>query len=365
MRLFFDARFTRTGHHDGISRYGSCLLEALLRAAHGTEVEVTAIVRDEAQLALLPDTEFVVLNHPMAPAELTIARRLDALGADVVFSPMQVMGSWGRDYALVLTLHDLIYYSHPQPPRDLPAAVRGIWRLYHRAYWPQRVLLDRADAVAVVSRTTAELVARHRLTRRPVHVVSNAAAPPPALPDRPSGHDARSLVYMGAFLPYKNVEALIRALAHLPGYTLHLTSRIDPARERALRALVPERARVVFHRGVSDAEYAALLDSATALVTASLDEGFGLPVVEAMARGVPVAVSELPIFRELSDGVAEFFDPHDPADIARAVTRLADPEVWAARAAAAPVRAAEFSWDRSAHVLLELARTLHAERTAG
>lgn len=362
MKLFFDARFTRTERHDGISRYGSCLLAALLEATRGTEVEVTAIIHDEAQLALLPETPYVVLNHPMSPAELTIARRLDALGADVVFSTMQVMGSWGRKHALVLTLHDLIYYAHPQPPADLPALVRGVWRLYHRAYWPQRVLLDRADAVAVVSRTTARLVAEHALTARPVHVVSNAGTPPPALPAREPGHAARSLVYMGAFLPYKNVEALIRALAHLPGWTLHLTSRIAPDRERALRALVPDRARVVFHRGVSDEEYAALLDSATALVTASLAEGFGLPVVEAMSRGVPVAVSELPIFRELADGVAEFFDPHDPADIARAVTALSAPEVWAERARAAPVRAADFSWETSARVLLELARTLHAER---
>lgn len=363
MKLFFDARFTRTDRHDGISRYGSCLLAALLEVTCGTEVEVIAIIHDEAQLALLPDTPYVVLNHPTSPAELTIAKRLDALGADVVFSTMQVMGSWGRDHALVLTLHDLIYYAHPQPPADLPAVVRGAWRLYHRAYWPQRLMLDRADAVAVVSRTTARLVAEHALTSRPVHVVPNAVAPPPELPARAPGHDARSLVYMGAFLPYKNVEALIRALAHLPGWTLHLPSRITPARERELRALVPDRARVVFHRGASDEEYAALLDSATALVTASLDEGFGLPVVEAMARGVPVAVSELPIFRELADGVAEFFDPHDPADIAHAVSALSVPEVWAARAQAAQVRAAEFSWESSAEVLLDLARSLHAERT--
>jgi glycosyltransferase involved in cell wall biosynthesis len=363
MRLFFDARFTRTQRHDGISRYGSELLAALLRLTRGTDVEVTAIIHDEAQLELLPDTDYVVLGDPVSPAELGIARRLNALGADVVFSTMQVMGSCGRDYALILTLHDLIYYSHPQPPHDLPALVRGAWRLYHTAYWPQRVLLNRADAVAVVSRTTAELVERHRLTTRPVHVVSNAGSPPDPMPVRNSGHDSRSLVYMGAFLPYKNVEALVRALAHLPGWTLHLTSRIEPARERALRALVPDRARVVFHRGVSDEKYHQLLDSATALVTASLDEGFGLPVIEAMSRGVPVAVSDLPIFRELADGVAEFFDPHNPADIARAVSTLAESRTWAARAAAAPVRAAEFSWDRSAQELLELARRLSRDRS--
>ena len=87
---------------------------------------------------------------------------------------MQTMGSWGRKYALVLTLHDLIYYEHPAPPGFLPAPVRLLWRLYHKAFWPQRVLLDRADVVATISSTTAALIAKYRLTRRPVRIVGNA-----------------------------------------------------------------------------------------------------------------------------------------------------------------------------------------------
>ena len=97
------------------------------------------------------------------------------LKPDVVFSPMQTMGSWGRDYGLVLTLHDLIYYENRTPPRDLPAFVRGLWRLYHLAWWPQRMLLNRADAIVTVSETSAGLIRRHRLTKRPLTVVHNAA----------------------------------------------------------------------------------------------------------------------------------------------------------------------------------------------
>ncbi|WP_349828891.1 glycosyltransferase family 4 protein [Brevibacterium litoralis] len=369
MKLFFDARFTRTTHHDGISRYGAELLRALLArtAAHGPDpdVEVTAIVHDPAQLDMLPAVDHVYANDPVSVREPFVARTLNRHCPDVVFSTMQVMGSAGRDYGLILTLHDLIYYAHPRPPADLPALVRGAWRLYHRAYWPQRLLLDRADAVVAVSETTRDLIRTHRLTRRDVYVVTNAARPVDPLPRRPSGHDARSLVYMGAFLPYKNVEAVIRALEHLPGYTLHLASRIAPERERDLRALVPDHARVVFHHGVSDTKYHRLLDSATALVTASLDEGFGLPVVEALARGLPVAVSDLPIFRELAEGTAEFFDPHDPRDVARAVRTLEDPTTWVERAGRAPDTAGRFSWDASAAALVDVAREIHAKRSAG
>jgi hypothetical protein len=70
---------------------------------------------------------------------------------------MQTMGSWGSKYGLVLTLHDLIYYEHPAPPGFLPAPVRVLWRLYHKAFWPQRLLLNRADIGGNRSARTTEL----------------------------------------------------------------------------------------------------------------------------------------------------------------------------------------------------------------
>lgn len=364
--VFFDARFTRTTHHDGISRYGSCLLAALLAATReggpDADIDVTAIISDEAQLDLLPDCRWVKLTDPTSPAEVAIAGKLNALGADVVFSTMQVMGSTGRRYGLILTVHDLIYYSHPTPPGDLPWILRLLWRLYHLSFVPQRLLLDRADAVAAVSATTRDLIGDNALTVKPVTVVSNAAEVGVAGPRSVDRHDARSLVYMGAFLPYKNVETLIRSLEHLPGWTLHVASRIEGRREAQLRALIPDRARVVFHRGVSEEEYARLLDEATALVTASKEEGFGLPVIEAMAQGVPVAVSDIPIFHEIAGDAAVYFDPDDPATVARAITELTDPETWMTRSRAGLEQARRFDWAQSAQALIGLIRSVHARR---
>lgn len=350
MKIFFDARFTRTLHHDGISRYGSNLLAALAELT-----PVTGIIHDDAQRALLPTgVPYVKLISPLSPGEPTLPAALNRLGADVVFSPMQVMSSFGRKYKLILTLHDLIYYRHPEPPHDLPVAVRAAWRLYHKAYWPQRRLLNRADAIAAVSDTTADLIAEHKLTKRPVRVIANAADEQTNLPSLAPRNDAKSLVYMGAFLPYKNVETLIRALEYLPGYTLHLLSRIERYREAELRQLIPDGADVVFHRGVTDEEYHDMVDSATALVSASLDEGFGLPLVEAMSRRTPVVVSDLPIFHEIGDETALYFNATDAEELAARVRSLESPDDWNARAAAGPSRAAVFSWSRSARALLSL-----------
>ncbi|CAI3798527.1 hypothetical protein NKCBBBOE_02098 [Pseudarthrobacter sp. MM222] len=180
MKILIDARFTRLDHHDGISRYGASLIAATARIA-----DVSMLISDVRQLALLPDVPYTLINSPLSPAELFVAGRVNKLGADVVVCPMQTMGSWGRKYALVLTLHDLIYYEHPAPPGFLPAPVRILWRLYHKAYWPQRLLLNRADVVATISSTTAALISKYRLTRRPVRIVGNAPSPAsvPVIPE--------------------------------------------------------------------------------------------------------------------------------------------------------------------------------------
>ena len=349
MRILFDARFTRTDQHDGISRYGASLIEAVSRHA-----QVQMLISDERQLALLPDLPWVKINSPLSPAELFVSRRINGLNVDAVVSPMQTMGSWGRAYPLILTLHDLIYYQNPTPPGFLPLPVRLLWRLYHLAYWPQRVLLNRADVVATISRTTAELMERHRLTRRPVRLVSNAPQPG-SVPRQAGSSPDRTLLYMGSFMPYKNVETIVRGMSGLPGYTLHLLSRISPDRQSELAALSPDPSRLVFHNGVSDEEYDALLRRATALVTLSKAEGYGLPVIEAMAAGTPVIASDIPIFREVSGGAALLVDPDSPEAFAAAVRALSDPGCWKETAAAGLRRADDYDWDASAKQLVDAA----------
>ncbi|MDP5226036.1 MULTISPECIES: glycosyltransferase family 1 protein [Arthrobacter] len=349
MKLVIDARFTRTDHHDGISRYGASLIEACAKVA-----DVTMLIHDERQLNLLPEVPYVKIGSPLSPLELFVARKVNALGADVVVCPMQTMGSWGRKYGLILTLHDLIYYEHPAPPGFLPAPVRALWRLYHKAYWPQRVLLNRADVVATISRTTESLMAKFRLTRRPVRIVGNA--PQPGAVPRPVGEEPlKELVYMGSFMEYKNVETLIRGMAGLPGYTLRLMSRVSPERRAQLEALVPDGAQVVFQNGVTDAEYEEFLRRCTALVTLSRAEGYGLPLVEAMSLGTPVVVADTPIFREVGGDAAAYVPAEDPRAFADAVRALEDDDAWTARSAASLEQAGRFSWDRSAQELLAAA----------
>jgi glycosyltransferase involved in cell wall biosynthesis len=349
MKIVFDCRYTRIGRHDGISRYTAGLVSALAKR-HA----VTMLISDHRQLDMLPALPWELVSSPTSVREPWVAAQVNKLRPDVVFTPMQTMGGWGRRYRLVLTVHDLIYYRNRTPPRDLPAPIRLLWRLYHLAWWPQRMLLNRADAVVTVSQTTKQLIAEHKLTRRPVHVVPNAADLP-AMPESFVGARnsplRKTLVYMGSFMPYKNVETLVRAAALLPEYELHLMSRVTDAERARLMAVAPS-ARIVFHDGASDEEYAEALASATALVTASLDEGFGIPLVESMTFGTPVVVSDIPIFREIGGEAALYFAPERADELAGRIRQLESGGEWAARSAASRAQAARFTWDASAEHLL-------------
>jgi len=356
-----DCRYTRLEHHDGISRYGARIAEALARRAVAAGHEVTMLISDERQLRMLPELPWAMISGPTSIREPWVARQINALALDVVFTPMQTMGAWGRRFGLVKTLHDLIYYRNRTPPRDLNPVIRLLWRLYHLAWWPQRVLLNQADVVATVSETSRRLIAEHRLTRRPIAVVGNAADPVPGAEQPRTRPVTRELVYMGSFMPYKNVETLALALHVLPGYRLHLLSRIGAGDRRRLLDLAPPGALVV-HDGVTDDRYAELLRGAFALVHASLDEGFGIPLLEAMAAGTPIVVSDIPIFREVGADAAAYFPATDPDAAAAAIRSLELAGVWEERSARGREVAARYSWDASAQALLGVIEDVAARR---
>lgn len=362
MKILVDCRYTRLEHHDGISRYGARLTEALAKLAPADGHELSMLISDEAQLSMLPDLPWHRISAPTSALEPWVARQINRLKPDVVFTPMQTMGGSGRRYGLVKTLHDLIYYRHRTPPRDLNPAIRLIWRLYHLAWWPQRVLLNQADEVATVSETSKELIEQHRLTRRPINVVRNAADPVGSESVPREQPVTRELVYMGSFMPYKNVETLALALHVLPGYRLHLLSKIGPGDRRRLLELAPEGALMV-HDGVTDAHYAELLRTAFALVHASRDEGFGIPLIEAMAAGTPIVVSDIPIFREVGADAGAYFPADDPDAAAAAIRSLEDRSVWRERSRRGRDVAARYDWDASAAVLLEVLERVASSRT--
>lgn len=343
MRILFDCRYVRFGRHDGISRYSSRLVEELAKLH-----PVTMVIYDERQLELLPDLPWVKGTHPRGLAEPLGSLFLNRYHPDVVFTPMQTIGPWGRKFALVTTVHDVIYYEYRTPPRTINAFARLVWRGYHLWWGFQRGLLRKADAHLTDSETTKQLMADHRATPNPVTVVYLGADGPPGPVQRalPAEHE---LVYMGSFMEYKGVDLLARALHRLPGYRLTLMSAVS-ARERAALERIAPAGALHFLNGATDEEYEAALDRATAIVSASLGEGFGLPVIEGMSRGTPAVVRDLPIFREIGGGAARYFDDED--GLVAELRALENAGEWERRSAESVQHAGSFTWERAAEQLL-------------
>lgn len=358
MKLFFDARYIRTDFPDGVSRYSSEIAEALTRLH-----PVTFVVSSDEQAALLPkDSKAVKIHSVDSWLEPFTSLRLNKYGPDVVFSPMQTMGSIGRRFKLILTLHDLIYYVHRLPPPTAQGIVRPLWRLFHLAYWPQRLVLNRADMVATVSETSRDEIAHAKLTKRPLIVVSNAARDLTPLLKKPvvqTKEPPKNLIFMGTPLPYKNAETLIKMMNYLPGRTLHICSKISVTRKAELSSLIPAGANVIFHNGVSDEAYANLLADDAIMVSASRAEGFGLPMAEALKMGVPAVVSNRPYFREIGGNHGALYaDPNDPEHFARCVQELNDLSKRKNQINEGRKAVNQFDWNTSATVLIQACERL-------
>jgi glycosyltransferase involved in cell wall biosynthesis len=222
----------------------------------------------------------------------------------------------------VVTVHDLIF-------RRLPDTVPTALRVGTEALVPPAA--RRARRVITVSEASgADLASELGLDPQRIDVVPNGVAPPAPGADAqraqawlavPAGRPV-ALCVAGA-VAHKNLGALIDALA------------LVPAPERPLLVLaghgtdggpLAARARALGVGGdvrcagaVSQPELEDLYAAASLLVTATRYEGFGLPVLEAMLRGVPVACSDIPVLREVAGDAASFFDPGSPAAIAAAL----------------------------------------------
>jgi glycosyltransferase involved in cell wall biosynthesis len=150
--------------------------------------------------------------------------------------------------------------------------------------------------------------------------------------------------------PHKNLPRLIEALAGIddrpvlvmPGYP---TQHDAELRDLAARLGVADDVRLL--GWVSDADLEGLYALADAFAFPTLFEGFGLPVLEAMARGVPVACSDLPVLREVAGDAAVMFDPRDVSAIRSAIVQVLS---GGADTAAGRERAARFTWERTAEL---------------
>ncbi len=279
-------------------------------------------------------------------------------GVGLVHSLASTAPAWGR-FRRVVTVHDLIYARFPETHA-------GIRDLGMRALVPLAV--RRSDRVMADSQSTrADLVELLRARAERIDVVPlglgtvRRAVPTPEAQIRARLElgERRVLLSLSAKRPHKNLGALIGALARLPAPRRPLlvlpgypTAHEAELRERAASAGVAEDVRYPawVSRGGAGG---GCRDLAQAFVFPSLYEGFGMPVLEAMARGVPTACSNASSLPEVAGDAALLFDPREEAQIADAVERLLGDEPLRARLRAQGLEHVRlFTWERTARLTL-------------
>ncbi len=263
----------------------------------------------------------------------------------------------------VVTVHDLNFMVDP---RWVPGR---LGRFLRRAV-PASV--RRAGLVVADSRATAADIVRFLKVDPNVIRVVYGGVDPPETPDPAAenlleafGLEPGYILFIGRVEPRKNLPGLIAAYNLLrqkyPAITRPLVIVGAPGwlYDDFLAALgaSPFRGDIRWLRGLSDSQVAALLSRAGVLVYPSFYEGFGLPVLEAMAAGVPVVTSNRASLPEVAGDAAWLVDPEDPAAIADAVREALTDEAARARAVAAGrERAAKFTWEAAAETLLGVYR---------
>lgn len=169
------------------------------------------------------------------------------------------------------------------------------------------------------------------------------------------------LLYVGNYYPYKNIVRLIDALPSVidkhPGIKLVLVGRADEFKKELNEAIAANGVEdsVIFTGFVTDSQLANLYQHASLYVFPSLSEGFGLPGLEAMSYGLPVAASTATCLPEVLGDAAVYFNPLDTADMARVISEtLDDPKRLAELKKAGLARVKQFSWKRMAEQTLEV-----------
>jgi alpha-1,3-rhamnosyl/mannosyltransferase len=194
-----------------------------------------------------------------------------------------------------------------------------------------------------------------------------APAPEAELRERLGLGSARVVLCVAQKREHKNLANLIRAVAALDDDDVKLVLVGSPTpHEAELRRLAVDLGiedRLALPEWLSDADLEGLYALAACFVLPSLMEGFGLPILEAMRRDVPVACSNVSSLPEVAGDAAELFDPHDPQAIRAAIARiLGDPEHAARLVQRGRQRCRQFTWDATARATLDSYRRAIAER---
>ncbi len=364
MRVLVDGVIYQAQSSGGISRYFSDLLSHLPAAAPEVEVllhlpaECRSFPPSTARLRLVRDWSLRPrrLFDPLSRAWTRRAER--RWKPDVFHSTYYTPPPW-PDLPSVVTVHDLIHDRYPALVFD-----RGF------AEQRRRVIESAARIIAVSDATRRELLEWTNVSDDRIRVIHHAPNETFRQPTSEAQQEAFLAahrlkrpfwIYVGKRGGYKNFSTLLRALPRLcrevDGRLLLIGG--EPWLDEWQMMYLIEHGveeRVRMPGALDDETLRAAYAASAGLVMPSLAEGFGIPLIEAMAAGAPVICSDIPVFHEVAGDAALYFDPREPDAIADAMLRSLDAAARAEKIESGRRRVQQFSWERIAADTAEVYR---------
>jgi glycosyltransferase involved in cell wall biosynthesis len=273
-----------------------------------------------------------------------------AIDADVVHAAHPLLIPTRRA-AQVVTIHDLYFLLRPERTR---AEIRRDYAELTPGH------ARRADAVITSSAHTKGLIVEHLgLVPERIYVCSPGAPQWRTLGQKPNTPGDGYILFLGTLEPRKNLDVLLDAYAALlrdsrrvPPLVIAGGASADAQQWLHRIAREPLKEHVIYKGYIDHDQREALYAGARALVLPSFDEGFGLPVLEAMSAGVPVVTSNRGSLPEVVGNAGVLLEPRDVSAWAAALERVASDDSWATELANAGLeRARTFTWERAAREL--------------
>jgi glycosyltransferase involved in cell wall biosynthesis len=332
MRIGIDARLIE---ETGVGRYIRHLIDGLGDTDKAHSYVVFLRKKSYASFALpngrwkkvCADVPWHGLEEQISMPWYFLSEHLDLLHIPYHNPPILYPGK------MVLTVHDLtILHMNTGKATTLPYALYALKRLLYRIElgWG---LIRAAMVIAVSEATKRDVVNIFHIPSGKIQVTYEGVAP--IFFDAPTHVQAKRdpyILYVGNAYPHKNLHTLVGAFSRIvkkhPSVKLVLVGRDDFFYRRLKRevTLSSVAERVVFHGPADDRQLIGLYAGASLLVMPSKREGFGLPPLEALASGCPVACSDIPVFHETLADHATYFDPTSADDMARVIAdRLTHP----------------------------------------
>ncbi|MFH1444188.1 MAG: glycosyltransferase family 1 protein [Candidatus Peregrinibacteria bacterium] len=343
--LTIDCREALSATPTGKARWAHCFLEELF-----TRNLPVLLLSDRA----LPSSwQLPNVRSHILPAgarwHLRAARLLRSRKNDLTyFSPTSYIVPFltGGSVPVIPLVHDLIAFRGE--PHQRKAQI--IERLTLR-----RALANACHVCAISEATKHDLLNRFAFLKS--ERISVIFAGPYSETAPQNVPDGRTILSIGTLCPRKNQIGLIRAFAALPESTRNNARLVIAGgrgwRDREIIRLARETPGVEWRGYVTDTEYEALLSTATIFALPSLYEGFGMPVLDALQRGIPVLTSKRGSLPEVAGDAALFADPEDQIALTHSLkTLLEDSAVRMQMTRAGPQQALRFSWKRTVDLFL-------------